>query len=211
MYQKILFIGNSITLHPPAPQIGWSHNFGMAASALEKDYVHLLIKRFTQAGRRELPQVLISNIADFERDYATYLIRSKLKKLAEFRADIVILSIAENVPKLDTKHQQDQFKVAVKDLLSFVKGSGQPAIYVQSGFWVDPVKDSILKDLSTELSASFVDISQLAEDPKNYAYSEQKFSNKDIAQHPGDRGMEAIAELIWDAVERKQVKFDLDY
>lgn len=29
---KIAFVGNSITRHGVAPQIGWNHNFGMAAS-----------------------------------------------------------------------------------------------------------------------------------------------------------------------------------
>ncbi len=42
---RVLFVGNSITLHGPRPQIGWTNNWGMAASARDKDYVHLLQKR----------------------------------------------------------------------------------------------------------------------------------------------------------------------
>ena len=41
---RVLFVGNSITLHSPRPQIGWTSNWGMAASARDKDYVHLLQK-----------------------------------------------------------------------------------------------------------------------------------------------------------------------
>ena len=39
---RVLFLGNSITLHGPAPAIGWTGNWGMAASAERLDYVHLL-------------------------------------------------------------------------------------------------------------------------------------------------------------------------
>ena len=42
---RVLFVGNSITLHGPRPQIGWTNNWGMAATARDKDYVHLLQKK----------------------------------------------------------------------------------------------------------------------------------------------------------------------
>ena len=39
---RILFLGNSLTLHGPKPEIEWTGNWGMAASAQDKDFVHLL-------------------------------------------------------------------------------------------------------------------------------------------------------------------------
>ena len=30
--ERVLFLGNSITLHAPAPNIGWTGNWGMAAT-----------------------------------------------------------------------------------------------------------------------------------------------------------------------------------
>ena len=41
---RVLFVGNSITKYRPKPDIGWNNDCGMAASAPENDYVHLLMK-----------------------------------------------------------------------------------------------------------------------------------------------------------------------
>ena len=41
---KILFIGNSITRHEPKPEIGWPYDWGMAASCLKNDYVHVAVR-----------------------------------------------------------------------------------------------------------------------------------------------------------------------
>jgi hypothetical protein len=40
---RILILGNSITLHGPWEAGGWKHPCGMAAGVPEKDYVHLLV------------------------------------------------------------------------------------------------------------------------------------------------------------------------
>ena len=41
---RVLFVGNSITRHGIKEEIGWTRDCGMAASCLEKDYVHLVVK-----------------------------------------------------------------------------------------------------------------------------------------------------------------------
>ena len=39
---SVLCVGNSILAHGPSESIGWSGNWGMAASSADKDYYHLL-------------------------------------------------------------------------------------------------------------------------------------------------------------------------
>ncbi len=56
---RIVFIGNSIALHGAAPHIGWNHVWGMAASALEKDYVHIV----TRGIEAERPRAVLKRIA----------------------------------------------------------------------------------------------------------------------------------------------------
>lgn len=40
-FQKTLILGNSITFSEASPEIGWFGNWGMAASAQNKDFAHL--------------------------------------------------------------------------------------------------------------------------------------------------------------------------
>ena len=62
---RVLILGNSITRHGPKADIDWHTNWGMAASALEKDFAHILIKYFTQANDGKVPEHIIDNILRF--------------------------------------------------------------------------------------------------------------------------------------------------
>ena len=202
--RRILFLGNSITLHPPKADIGWTGNWGMAASAEDKDYVHLLLGRFAAAAGGKLPESKVENIADFERGYATLEIAERFHEAAAFKADTVILCIGENVPELQTQTDRDRFKTAVKQLLAVVKGDGSPAIYVRGSFWPNKPKDVALQEVCGECGGTFVDISRLSSDPRHYARSERTISHDGVAIHPGDAGMAAIAEAIWTAIPAKK-------
>src|SRR3954471_18320610 len=89
---RVLFLGNSITRHPPAPDIGWTGDWGMAASARENDYVHLLVDRIAEAAGGR-PEVMIKNIADFERNPTGYDLDAGLKDVLAFEADVVVVAV----------------------------------------------------------------------------------------------------------------------
>ena len=97
---RVLFVGNSITLHPKAPEIGWNHEWGMAASAPEKDYVHILISKI----REKNPDAAfcIAQVSEWERGFMQgeeHL--SKYQGAADFGADIIIVRMIENCPFQD--------------------------------------------------------------------------------------------------------------
>jgi hypothetical protein len=199
---RILFLGNSITRHGPKPEIGWTEDWGMAASALEKDYVHLLIERLSQL-TGTAPQFRIESGVDLERDYRTCDVAAMAEKYREFQPGWVVLAIGENVPAFETEDDQAMFLAAVTGLLKALKENGDPALFVRSCFWQEPVRDGLLRQACQAAGGVFVDISALGGNEANYARSERLFQHDGVAAHPGDRGMQAIADAIWKAmVER---------
>ena len=200
-FRKVLFLGNSITKHGPKADIDWSGNWGMAASAESKDYVHLVTKALTEKSGAT-PEVLMKNIADFERSYAGYDIATKLKEAVDFQADLIILAIGENVPGLKTPEDKAKLQESVTKLLTTLKGDRKPTILVRSCFWANAAKDEALRGACAAVSGIHVDISALGKDEKNYARSERPFKHAGVANHPGDQGMAAIAEALVKALAK---------
>lgn len=199
---KVLILGNSITLHRPAPKIGWKGNWGMAASAAEKDYVHLLTSHIAKASGMQ-PEIKVRNIASFERDYGAFDIATGFKEELDFRADLVIVAIGENVTAPATDDAKAAFAEAFARLLVALQQHGDPAIFVRSSFWPNPTKDDIMRRASDDAGATFIDISPLGHDKSNQASAEQKIEHAGVAAHPGDKGMQAIADAIFAAVKTK--------
>jgi GDSL-like Lipase/Acylhydrolase family len=199
---KLLFLGNSITQHGPKPEIGWTGNWGMAASALDKDYVHVLAARIGKAAGGE-PQILAKNIADFERGHPTYDIAAGMKDELAFRPDVVVVAIGENVPALDSAEAKTKYREAFVRLLTTLTENSHPVIFVRGCFWPNPEKDELMKQAAAETGAIYVDVGALGGDPANAARSERTIEHAGVAGHPGDRGMQAIADALWKAIEKR--------
>ncbi|MDP1591067.1 MAG: SGNH/GDSL hydrolase family protein, partial [Prosthecobacter sp.] len=187
--------------HGPKADIDWSGNWGMAASAEAKDYVHLVTKALTEK-QGAAPEVLVKNIADFERAFAGYDIATKLKEAVDFQADLIILAIGENVPGLKTPEDKAKLQESVTKLLATLKGDRKPTILVRSCFWANAAKDEALRGACTAVNGIHVDISTLSKDEKNYGRSERPYKHAGVANHPGDQGMAEIAEAIVKALSK---------
>jgi len=174
----------------------------MAASAPDKDYVHLVgnaLARHTGFA----PQIKIENIAGFERNYATYDVDGQLKDLFAFNPDLVVLAVGENVPALGSKEDQAQFKAAVMKILGCALTERHPLVLVRSSFWPDPAKDQALREACQEVDGIFVDAGPIGREPSNAARSERPIEHDGVASHPGDKGMKALADAIVEAVLRE--------
>jgi hypothetical protein len=174
----------------------------MAASAADKDYVHLV----TQALKKKdgtTPETLVKNIAAFEREYATYDVTDLVKEASAFKADLIVVCIGENMRNLDTDEAKTQLKNGLVKLLNGIKADRHPTIVIRSSFWANAAKDGALRQACQEVGGRFLDIGKLCQDEKNFARSERSFKHAGVANHPGDRGMQAIADAIVGMAQEK--------
>ncbi|MCX7421092.1 MAG: hypothetical protein NT013_16335, partial [Planctomycetia bacterium] len=201
---KVLFLGNSITLHGPASKIGWTGNWGMAASAEDKDFVHVLTSHIAKAAGGK-PQIMVKNIADFERNLTAYKLPDELKEELAFEADVIIIALGENAASPKTDETKAQFEAAFTNLFTELKKHSQPTIFVRSQFWQDAEKDKLMKKTCEAAGGTFIDISKLGFDEANYARAERKIEHAGVAGHPGDKGMQAVADALWNAIQKQAV------
>lgn len=187
---RVLFVGNSITLHGILPEIGWHRECGMAASSIEKDYVHIT----ERAVLKDHPDATfcICQVAEWERNYKNgaetfYL----FEDARDFDADIIIMRLSENCPKdgFDDKI----FYKAYGELLDYLNKSGKAKVVITNPFWVYPTDDAIRR-FANDNNYPLVLIDDLGQDDSMMAKGE--YWHEGVQVHPGDRGMQNIADRI---------------
>jgi lysophospholipase L1-like esterase len=116
---------------------------------------------------------------------------------------LIIIAIGENVGQLKTEGEQTVFSESVKTLLTELRSNNQnPTILVRSTFWSDPSKNAALLRACSATGVHYVDLGKLDTDEANFARSERKIEHAGVAGHPGDRGMQAIADALWNAIKK---------
>lgn len=188
--RKVLFFGNSITRHAPKADIGWTGDWGMAASSRDKDYVHLVHRAMEeQYGPTDL---CIAQGAAWETSYHSTdaVLEQYYTAARDFAADTVIIRIGENIPTAE--HLKSSFKEPLRQVIKFLAGSAKRVI-VTDLFWTGP-KNAVFSELAEEEGYTFVKISDLEQDEKTMAIG--LFEHDGVAHHPGDYGMQCIADRI---------------
>lgn len=201
--ERVAFVGNSITVHGPKEDIDWQGHWGMAATHADRDYVHRLVNRMEETGKKRLASS-VRNLADFERNYAGYDLDKGLAETVSFRPDLVIVALGENVATLTSDEETGRYEAAFERLLQRLRrrSDGAPIpIIVRGTFWRDAAKDGAMKRASEKTGATFVSLDGLDRDESNFGRSERSWKHAGVGAHPGDRGMQKIADRIWSAIE----------
>ena len=192
---RVMFLGNSITLHGVRPSVGWFNEWGMAASCKENDYVHLLMS----AVRESHPDAsfCVCQGADWETVYQRG--SEKLEDYIEardFGADIIVMRLIENCPGRD--FDAEAFKRELHLLLSYLNPTAKAHVILTTGFWHHPGDDAI-RSYGEEHELPVVKLGDLGEDDRMKAIG--LFEHSGVANHPGDLGMQMIAERIFEVMK----------
>lgn len=204
---RILFLGNSLTyvaqdLSQTPP---WTGNWGMAASAEDKDYAHLVTSHIAAANGGTRPAMQAVNIVAYggwEQNFGpAYDVHTQLKPLLDWKADILVVELGDNVAgSLNSEARKTLFADSLNEVLRAFKDSSQPDIFVVSTWWgtVWPSAgvDGILLKACADVGGVFVDISDVFPNPVNQG---------GWGGHPSDAGMAAIADRVWNAMVVRSV------
>lgn len=193
---RIMFVGNSITLHDEAPHIGWYNRWGMAASSKDKDYVHRLISKIDSV--KEDAAYCICQVASWECEYkeGTEKQYHLYENAHEFHADIIVLRFIENC-SLDG-FDAGVFKSELGKLLTYLNPLGKAKTIITTGFWKH-CGDEAIREFAKEQEIPLAELGDLGEMDEMKAIG--LFEHEGVAIHPGDLGMEKIAERIYEKMK----------
>lgn len=194
-HPRIMFVGNSITRHKPAPDIGWYGDWGMAASARDKDYVHLCIKHISE----KFPNAsfCIIQAAEWERGYKQCDVESVYSEAKDFNPDIIINRMSENIPMDCLVH--DLLIDKMREFHKYLSGNNDNVkLIVTSNVFANQKKDEALRDYAEKVSAQYVFLNDLTENKENLA---NEYEHEGVRVHPGDKGMQLIADRLLEVLD----------
>ena len=193
---RLLILGNSTALHGVAPDIGWTNYWGMAASAKEKDFAHLLWrameKKLGVSG-----DCRIHNIYEIERNFFDGFKPDGmyLDDLA-WKPDYVVFAAGENAPFGGRPEAEKRWEDVIVRITEDIRRTNPKVRFVfRTPFWFDPPKNRAIINAARRLGVPVADLGAKGQDPLMKAL-DCGFTNKGVAGHPGDRGMQLMADTI---------------
>jgi hypothetical protein len=191
---NILVIGNSITWHPPANDIGWQGNWGMAASAPGKDFFSVL-ESYVKSKKPDA-NLKRENVYPFERGFASFDF-SFYKQLQDFQADILIIRFGENIGEENING--NSLADAIRLFAEYLANGRKMEVIITTTFWSSQRVNEQLALAAQTNNWAMVNLTDLGLKEENMAIG--LFSNEGVARHPGDLGMERIAKRIFESLK----------
>jgi hypothetical protein len=198
---KVAILGNSLSFHGIIDTL-WDHESGMAASDIDHDYAHILLNKIAEKKQCGIAFIII-NIADFERGFNNFDY-TRLEKIRTFNPDILIFQLGENVSTEDMRQNGKLGKIFEEKYIELIQYCNVKNTIVCLPFWPVKEKIHIITEVALKSESYLVDLSSLGSgiEPLNLAKSEHKYKHAGVAAHPGNYGMNNIAQLLFITVNK---------
>lgn len=209
---KVLFLGNSITQHGYAAGIGWYGTWGMAATSEDKDFVHILQKNIKE--KAPDAEFKVANVWDFERYFYNLdnVTAANFKDYVDFDADIIVSAFGANINNAGNENDptfESGRTFSADDYIKIIdyfnpKGDAK-VIPVLTTLTKTVIADEILK-VPAKTDWTLVNTSDLTDSKYTaYPYRDAEVFGSNVTDgvlnHPGDLGMQVMAERIWDVLK----------
>lgn len=200
---RVLMIGNSILKNSPLRSKGWAGNWGMAASKEEADFAHLLMARIRENLKNRPVVFKLHNMASWERNWQT--VRNDAPIIAyakDFNPDLIVVCLSENTKLRD--EQIDAYAEKYESMLSEIGARQNVDVIVRTSFWkINANTDIAISKVAERRGWPCVKCSDLSDFDENmathvpYALGPEPV-DPGVRAHPSDKGMQAIANRIWE-------------
>ena len=209
---KILVLGNSITQHQPSESLGWKGNWGMAATSEDKDYFHILSRYVKEI----YPDAKIEIAAGhpFEKNFYNLSNVSQLdyKALVDFDADVIISSIGANIN--NSANENDSAFVSDQkfnplhyiNIIDYFNVYGDMKVIPVATTLTGPENISVIKQAADSKGWNLISCTDLSDEKYTAVpYKDAAVFGENVAEgvlrHPGDLGMQEMADRIWTALK----------
>jgi|GEM_PF-6143703 len=195
-YNRVLVFGNSITHNYYNSNQGGARDWGMDASAANKDFFHIL-KGYLQtlnAGVQvrecnDFSGLTIASGPYWEITYATHNLE-EFGVIADWKPDLIIMRVAENVQ--GTAGFGDRYKALIDKLKS---QNSSAVVVLSTSVWNTRAQTQV--DLSTIITQVGTERSYPVANLNNIAGA---VDGQDA--HPNDGAMQIIADRIWEKIPK---------
>ncbi len=217
-YNRVLYVGNSITLHGGNPFFivnDQNPKRGMAATAPDKDYVRLMSAKHRSVNPAVDNRTIASWNLGGQLDEATGpywesqstkggIDLSRFDPIAAWKPDLVYIRLGENVMDGEITNPslyQNRLKELIDKLISQSPGA---KVVLSTSVWDKPNYDKAIRAVAAERNYPLADFSDMWPNRSTNGYfaltdlnGGPRYGDAGTDAHPDDDGMKRIADNLW--------------